>query len=254
MPASENTLTTFITTRGASSVASGAMKSWILGLELWHIINGAPWYGSRLLKRAREGVAHVAPKKSHMPRRDPVTLQHLQALRKHLDLSTAFDATVFAIACIGFWCCCRLGSLTIKTDFDPDRHVSRSITVRRGIASNGIRYSNFHVPSTRTKYEKGDDINIYESTCSCSAYTAFEHHLVANKNVPRDAPLFAFETADGGWAPMKKDWFTECCNEIFETAGLGSVKGHGLRIGGTTHLLLLGIDPWIVMVQGRWSS
>jgi len=35
---------------------------------------------------------------------------------------------------------------------------------------------------------------------------------------------------------------------------MGLRKGHGFRIGGTTHLLLLGINPWIIMVQGRWSS
>ena len=35
---------------------------------------------------------------------------------------------------------------------------------------------------------------------------------------------------------------------------MGLRKGHGFRIGGTTHLLLLSIDPWIVMVQGHWGS
>ena len=36
--------------------------------------------------------------------------------------------------------------------------------------------------------------------------------------------------------------------------GLQSIKGHSFRIGGTMHLLLLGIDPWVVMIQDRWSS
>jgi hypothetical protein len=35
---------------------------------------------------------------------------------------------------------------------------------------------------------------------------------------------------------------------------MGVLDGHGLRIGGTTHLLLRGVDPWVVMKQGRWSS
>ena len=30
--------------------------------------------------------------------------------------------------------------------------------------------------------------------------------------------------------------------------------GHNFHIGGTTHLLLLGMDPFIVMVQGHWKS
>jgi len=78
--------------------------------------------------------------------------------------------------------------------------------------------------------------------------------MSANAAVPADAPLFTFETADGGWAPLKRSWFINCCNNLWKKHGLESIKGHGFRIGGTTRLLLLGIDPWVVMVQGRWSS
>jgi len=40
-------------------------------------------------------------------------------------------------------------------------------------------------------------------------------------------------------------WHKEC---------LSSAKGHGFQIGGIMHLLLLGVNLWIVMVQGHWSS
>jgi len=50
MPASEILLSTFITTHGAGSVGKGAVKTWVLGLELWHRINGAPWYGGAELQ------------------------------------------------------------------------------------------------------------------------------------------------------------------------------------------------------------
>jgi len=53
---------------------------------------------------------------------------------------------------------------------------------------------------------------------------------------------------------MKHTWFLNRCNAIWEKDGLSSAKGHGFHIGGTMHLLLLGVDPWIVMVQGHWSS
>ena len=43
-------------------------------------------------------------------------------------------------------------------------------------------------------------------------------------------------------------------NEIWNLEGLGECKGHAFRIGGTMHLLLLGVDPRIVMAIGRWSS
>ena len=46
----------------------------------------------------------------------------------------------------------------------------------------------------------------------------------------------------------------ERCNEIWQQAGLTTLTGHSFRIGGTTFLLTHGVDPWIVMKQGRWSS
>ena len=52
---------------------------------------------------------------------------------------------------------------------------------------------------------------------------------------------------------MRHDWFLARCNKVWAKDGLSSIKGHGFRIGGTTHLLL-GVNPWVVMVQGRWSS
>ena len=44
------------------------------------------------------------------------------------------------------------------------------------------------------------------------------------------------------------------CNSIWKSAGLSCTSGHSFRIGGTTHLLSHGVDPWIIMKQGRWSS
>jgi len=53
---------------------------------------------------------------------------------------------------------------------------------------------------------------------------------------------------------MKQIWFVETCNEIWLSKGFPPVKDHGFCIGGTTHLLLLRVDPWVVMVQGHWLS
>ena len=107
MPASEAILSTFVTTYGAGSVGKGAIKTWVLGLELWNRINDAPWLGGAVLQRAIEGSARLAPKSSHLAKRDPVTIDHICALHRHLDLTNSFDIAVFAIACIAFWCCCR---------------------------------------------------------------------------------------------------------------------------------------------------
>ncbi|KAF8585856.1 hypothetical protein K439DRAFT_1297477, partial [Ramaria rubella] len=64
--------------------------------------------------------------------------------------------------------------------------------------------------------------------------------------------LFSFITDDGGRSPMRHSWFMSECNEIWSLDNLTSVKVHGFRIGGTTFLSLLGINLWVVMVQGHW--
>jgi len=160
---------------------------------------------------------------------------------------------VFAVAWIAFWCCCRLGELLVDAKFDPDAHIARSTLITRGMAANCTKYTNFVILRTKTSME-GASIYMSDSTCDCSATSAFEHHLSSNTNIPSSAPLFAFETANRSWAPMKRAWFLDRCNEIWSKEGLTSIKGHGFRIGGMTHLLLLGVDPWVVMAQGRWSS
>jgi len=104
------------------------------------------------------------------------------------------------------------------------------------------------------KGTKGDDVNILDSTFLCSAYSALNHHLLANSQVPPEAPLFMFKMVDGSWAPMKRKWFLQRCNKVWECGELGSRKGHRFKIGSTTHLLFLGVNPWVTMVQGQWSS
>ena len=121
------------------------------------------------------------------------------------------------------------------------------------MAANSLKYINFHIPWTKTK-ENGKDINITDSTCSCGVITALEHHLSSNMAIPVSAPLFMFEMVDIQWSPMKWAWFMARCNAVWEKEGLASIKGHGFHIGGTTHLLLLGVNLWVVMVQGQWSS
>jgi len=147
----------------------------------------------------------------------------------------------------------RLCELLIDSKFDSSSHVSRCTIVKRGIASNNVAFTNFHIPRSKTKHD-GEDICMTDTSCNSSPVTAFDHHLSSNSAIPPDAPLFAFETGPTSWSPMTRTLFLNRCDEIWSREGLSSVKGHGFRIGGTTHLLLLGVDPWIVMVQGRWSS
>ncbi len=101
---------------------------------------------------------------------------------------------------------------------------------------------------------RGQEILWTHSDCACSAVDAFDNHIAVNSHIPPSAPLFTFETENGGFLPMKRSWFLDQCNEIWTSEQLGSLHGHAFHIGGTTHLLLSGVNPFVIMVQGRWKS
>ncbi|KIO19286.1 hypothetical protein M407DRAFT_50059, partial [Tulasnella calospora MUT 4182] len=80
---------------------------------------------------------------------------------------------------------------------------------------------------------------------------AFQNHLFVNSRIPSHAPLLAYVITNG-WKSLTTDTFMSRCNEIWSAHGLSS--GHSFRIGRATEMLLRGVDPKLVMVQGRWSS
>ena len=102
MPSPEWLLSIFITTKGAGSIAASTLKAWLLGLELWHIINSTPWNAGPLLKCALQGSRFSAPISSTCPKCTPVTLEHLAVLKQNLDLNNTFDVVVWVTATVAF--------------------------------------------------------------------------------------------------------------------------------------------------------
>ena len=101
-------------------------------------------------------------------------IDHIRVLHSCLDHTNAFDITVYAITCIAFWCCCRLGELLINTTYDSKAHVSHSTAITCGTSSNGTKFINLDIPFTKIKAD-GNHINISDSTCAISPILAFEH-------------------------------------------------------------------------------
>jgi hypothetical protein len=150
-----------------------------------------------------------------------------------------------------------LGELLIPSQnlFNPAKHVARNVLpIPTSRVHNGTEHATFHIPWTKTTMEGGADISVTARDHATCPLSALRHHLSANSLLPSAAPLFAFETADGGWAPMTKPWFIDRCNMVWVTAGFPQMPGHAFRIGGATELLLQGTDPNVVATQGRWLS
>jgi len=137
---------------------------WIAGIRWGHQITNAPWYGSHLLSQAKKGVGDLSPATSWLGKCWPVTLRHLDACREHLDLTNSFDATVYVVACVAFWACCRLGELitTSWNAFDAQANISHSCLKTLGVARYSSHFSMIHLPSMKTKGSDGDDIYLME--------------------------------------------------------------------------------------------
>ncbi|KAG1849351.1 DNA breaking-rejoining enzyme [Suillus tomentosus] len=256
MPASDHLLASFVAS-WAKKVAATTVQNWLAGLHFWHNLHSAPWFGHSILRSATAGLTKVVPAWSKHPRRPPITLEHMHALFHGLDLLNKFDTAAFAVACIAFWCCCsRLGEQVVDSlnSFDTIKHVSCSTTIRHHTLPNQIPFTVFHIPWTKTTHGEGADIVASKIDDLTNPVTALNHHLSANSNIPATAPLFAYEMAKGGWMLMTRPWFLTHCNQIWRSAGLLELTGHCFHIGSASELLLRGIPPDVVAMQGRWKS
>lgn len=122
MPASPFLLATFLASL-EGSVSESSIDGCLSGLQAWHTLNNAPWHGSlKLVVQVKKGCSKLAPPPK--PPRSPVTLRHMRALQKGLDMFSSFDAAAWAVATCAFWGCCRLGELTVELDHSVDPRMS----------------------------------------------------------------------------------------------------------------------------------
>ncbi len=252
MPASYLLLSAFVADASVNKTPGKTIGAWMSGLRAWHEINSATWAGGD------EFVVHIKTATAKRgacpsrPKRRPVTLEHLFALHEGLQMTNSFDVAVWAVALCAFWGCCRLGELTIPSHnaFDERLHVAKSTHITFCRHLGGAESAQFHIPWAKMERHEGADLifTAREDLCPVQALRA---HLEASKDVPGDAPLFAFKTADLTWAPMVKDWFLKRCRDIWEPLHLDFIHGHSFRPGGATELLLAGVPPETVAKQGR---
>lgn len=259
MPASEDLLSAFATVMAASKVSQETLNNWMSGLAAWHQINGLPWFGNgKPLKMTKVAVGKLAPVSSRRPKRSPVTYEHMVTLREGLNLRNSFDVAVWAAATVAFWSCCRLGELLVlsSNSFDNSRNIAQSVPVTFKVLRGGERTACFHIPWSKSTHEKGADIVVTGNDESSDPFAALQHHMKVNVGTSsaQDIPLFAFRSATNEHTPLTKDMFMRRCDEIWKKSNMSSIKGHAFRIGGATELLLRGIHPDIVQVQGRWKS
>lgn len=131
-------------------------------------------------------------------------------------------------------------------------HVSNDVKISYAYTSTGVQHAHFLVPKTKT-HQHGEVIHLTAIDDRSSPINILLNHLYRNEAVAAGAPLFAFKT-HSGWSSLTKPLLLSRCSEIWSHSNLDIVTGHAFRIGGTTELLLRGVNPDVVMAQGRWKS
>ncbi|KAL1942665.1 hypothetical protein VTO73DRAFT_4905 [Trametes versicolor] len=182
MPAPEPLIAAFVADF-AGSVRHDTISGWLSGLAVWHSINGAEWHGGKMLAFTKKGAKKVEP--PPLPKRPPVTLEHVHALFTGLRLDDTFDAAVFAVACVAFWGCRRLGELTIPSrgGFDRRKHIIAAEEVRVRTLPSGVKYAVFHIPWTKTTKSDGADIILTQNSDPTDPVTALLNHRVLNQTL-----------------------------------------------------------------------
>lgn len=255
MPASQPLIASFAASH-AGTISDKTLNNWLAGLHFWHLVNGSPWSGADMLRSVRRGLAKMVPPSSHRAKRPPVTIEALTLLVNSLDSFSPLDVAVSAVACVAFWLCCHLGELLPPSAhiFDPSKHVSRSvlpITIKTLLDSSS--FTSIHIPWSKTMQEHGADISITTRAHCTDPLHALVQHQINSYGLPSHVPLFSFHSITG-WTSLSKPSFIARCNDIWTQHGFPRMPGHAFWIGGTTELLLQGVNPDIIAVQGRWSS
>ncbi|KAI6154728.1 hypothetical protein BKA82DRAFT_3969337, partial [Pisolithus tinctorius] len=106
MPAPSELISLFAA-HHAGHVSEKTLNNWLAGLHFWHIVNGMPWNGDDMLRHVRRGFTKLVPPSSKRAKRPPITLEALCILHDCLNLTNTFDTSVWALASIAFWSCCR---------------------------------------------------------------------------------------------------------------------------------------------------
>ncbi|TRM56173.1 hypothetical protein BD626DRAFT_414560 [Schizophyllum amplum] len=251
LPASEMLLCGYVAYL-SGSMSGKAVRDKVNGVKAWHLLLNATWKGGEMLELALRGAQNNTPASSRQKKRPPITLEMLCMLVAKLRRD-AMDAAIFYAACTAFYGQLRLGELlpaSVKIErFDNSRNpCGRDIEVLNHHGSYAL-----HLPYTKVAKGVGEEAVLTAQDGLICPVRALLQHLKLNA-IGKDTPLASYIRGDGVRVALTSNVLLRRCNEVWAAEGLPRYTGHSFRIGGTTHLLLCGINPDVVRAAGRWSS
>ncbi|KAF8139487.1 hypothetical protein K438DRAFT_2030542 [Mycena galopus ATCC 62051] len=208
--------------------------------------------GGIRLRYTLKGVENLAPDESRRDQRPPVTKEMVDMLGRSLNLTDAADAAVYATACCAFWGQVRLGEILSETQGSYKiGRIPLVSDLSNPVTDAGTRI--LRLPFTKTKGARGDNSILCRQSFPSDPIKAVENHLAVN-SIPGDLPLFSHRTTTGSIICLTRRKFLQRCNTIWAAHNIPTITGHSFRIGGTTELLLAGVNPDVVQAMGCWLS
>ena len=275
MPAFAALLAAFVSCH-IGSYSGKTIKSWLSGIQSWHIMNQAPWHGDDNWLQLAWTTATKMGTAFKRPLQPPVSLNHLHVLRQHLNLAMPFHAAIWATVLVTFFGCRQLGETTVKSlaSFDPLYHATRTALVTFQDLPNGSSSASFRIPWTKTTKQDGATIIITSRDDELCPVSTLRNHLSVNHDVPSSMSFFAYRNHDSSFSHMLRGTssslpshftlhmyltpllahFLNFVTGIWKNSSLDAVAGHSFRIGGVVILLLAGVPPEVVAATGGWTS
>ncbi|KAF9032010.1 hypothetical protein BDZ89DRAFT_948463 [Hymenopellis radicata] len=182
-PAPALLISAFVSTL-SGSYAGSTVTGYVSAVRAWHIIHGASWTMKKdeldALLRAAE---RLQPPSSKTKKRLPYTVEIIEDLLSHLDLSTALDCAVAACLTTTFYSAARLGEFTVRTltSFNPTIHVKPS-DVRKERDRNNLEQTAFFLPSTKSA-PQGESVFWSRQIGPSNPEALFTAHLALNKSL-----------------------------------------------------------------------
>lgn len=239
-------------------VSSTTASKYLSAVRAWHIIQGWPPpltdADNERISFSLRGLARIQGSRRKRPPRPPVSLAMLLALHDDLDLTSSFDAAVWAAAACGFFGLMRMGELTVqsRSAFKPERHITRQGALF-GRDDNDVEYAKLTLPSAKTA-NPGETQDVFLATQGrVSPLDALRNMARVTPAGPND-PLFSWRDSRGEIRPLTRSATLARINNVLGTRGWGSTFGHSFRIGGASFYMAKGVNPEIIRIVGRWRS
>jgi hypothetical protein len=255
-PVSQDTLAGFITDL-AGAYAGDTIANYVQGIRAWHRIYDISWNIDDLhIQTMLKGARKSTPQALKLPKRLPLLIEDIEAVRCQLNLSLPLDAATFACLTTTFFTAARLGEFTVKnlTSFDIETHIKVADVQYDIIDRSGNTVTTFHIPHTKiVPKEKGGEIVFWaQQNGPADPNAALANHLKVNQP-PQLAHLFAYRHGISHRL-LTKTIFLARLKKALKDAGRPIKHGHSIRIGATLEYLLRGVPFEAMKSIGRWSS